>query len=115
VKVLLIDDETLDVFVAKKLLGLEFEVEGFTSPEEALTWAKANTFDVVLIDYYLGTNLYAHNILQELIAFKGRSFKAFVLSNYVDEKQSRELLDAGFNDIIEKPFSLEKFKVYLAK
>jgi DNA-binding response OmpR family regulator len=110
VKIIIVDDEQLDLFINKKLLSLEFDVEGFTSLEDALSWAQNNTFDVALIDYYLGPNLYAHNALTELKAAKGNTFKAFVLSNFVDSKQSSELRDAGFVDIIYKPLTIEAFK-----
>ena len=113
-KILVVDDEKLDMFISKKLLSLEYQVEGFTTAPEALAWAKENTFDVALIDYYLGQNLYAHNVLKDLIAIKGLTFKAFVLSNFVDEKQIRELKDAGFSDIIYKPLTLDKFKNLLS-
>jgi CheY-like chemotaxis protein len=113
VKILVVDDEKLDLFISKKLLGLEYQVEGFTSMNEALPWATENTFDIALIDYYLGPNLYAHMVLKELLAIKGSTFKAFVLSNFVDDKQIRELKDAGFADVIYKPLTLEKFKAVL--
>ena len=49
-KILIVDDEQLDLFVTKKLLGLEFDAEGFTSVEETMHWARQNDFDVVLIE-----------------------------------------------------------------
>jgi len=52
-------------------------------------------------------------VLKELLSVKGPTFKAFVLSNFVDDKQIRELKDAGFIDIIYKPLTLEKFKTVL--
>jgi DNA-binding response OmpR family regulator len=111
VKILIVDDEQLDLFINKKLLSLEFDVEGFTSLKEAISWAQNNTFDVALIDYYLGPDLYAHNALSELKATKKDApFKAFVLSNFVDAKQSAELREAGFIDIIYKPLTIESFK-----
>jgi len=110
VKILIVDDEHLDMFISKKLLSLEFEVEGFTNISEALSWAKDNVFDVVLIDYYLGPNLYAQDFLKQLTEINGASFKSFVLSNFVDDRQIKELKQAGFADIIYKPLTLEKFK-----
>jgi DNA-binding NtrC family response regulator len=109
-KILVIDDEKLDLFISKKLLSLEYQVEGFTTINEALQWASENSFDVALIDYYLGPNLYAHTVLKDLLAAKGPAFKAIVLSNFVDDKQIRELKDSGFAEIIYKPLTLEKFK-----
>ena len=109
-KILIVDDEELDLFINKKLLSLEFETEGFTTQKEALGWAHQNDFDVVIIDYYLGPGVYASNILKELITMKGPTFKAYVVSNFVDDKQALELRTAGFTDIIYKPLTLETFK-----
>ena len=110
-KILIIDDESLDLFINRKLLSLEFEVEGFTSFEEGQSWIETNDFNVVLIDYYLGPGLFAHDVLQKIIALKGsNAFKAFVLSNYVDENQTRNLKEAGFIDVILKPLTTDSFK-----
>ncbi len=109
-KILIIDDEQLDLFISKKLLSLEFQVEGFTNVPELVQWVKNNSFDVLLSDYYLGTGLHAQHVLKEVLALKGNTFKAFVLSNHIDESQAVQLREAGFHGIIEKPLSLEKFK-----
>lgn len=109
-KILIVDDEELDLFINKKLLGLEFETAGFTSVKDTLHWAQQNDFDVAIIDYYLGPGIYANHLLKELIAIKGSSFKAFVVSNYVDGKQTLDLRESGFMDIIYKPLTLEMFK-----
>lgn len=112
-KILVIDDEQLDLFITKKLLSLEFEVEGFTTIEAATAWASNNDFDVVLIDYYLAPGVHAHDALKKLLLVKGKVFKSYVLSNYVDTKQVQELKEAGFTDIIYKPITMEKFKDFL--
>lgn len=112
-KILIVDDEQLDLFISKKLLSLEFQVEAFTSLPDCLQWAKSNSFDVLLSDYYLGTGLHAHDVLKQLVALRGKDFKAFVLSNHIEEKQALELKETGFDGIIEKPLSLEKFKSVL--
>jgi DNA-binding NarL/FixJ family response regulator len=110
VRILIIDDEELDLFINKKLLGMEYETEGFTSVEKAVQWAEQNTFDIALIDYYLGQDLFAHHALKKLMDLKGNTFDAFVLSNYVDKNQSQELIRSGFKDIIYKPLTVEMFK-----
>jgi DNA-binding NarL/FixJ family response regulator len=110
VRVLIVDDEELDLFINKKLLSLEFETEGFTTVQDTLDWARQNDFDVAIIDYYLGPGIFAATVLNELIALKGNTFKAFAVSNYVDEKQARDLIGAGFSDVIYKPLTLETFK-----
>jgi DNA-binding NtrC family response regulator len=114
VKILIVDDEQLDLFISKKLLSLEHEVEGFSTIPEAVAWAQANAFDVLLSDYYLGTGVHAHDVLKALLEVKGKTFKAFVLSNHIDDKQADDLKKVGFTGMIEKPLSLEKFKVVLS-
>ena len=109
-KIVILDDESLDLFVAKKLLSLEFQVEGFTAIPEFLEWAKGNSFDVALIDYYLTPTELAPDVLKDLRAVKGDDFRAFVLSNYVDDNQVKQLKAVGFEGIIYKPITLDNFK-----
>ena len=109
-KILIVDDEELDLFINKKLLALEFEAEGFTLVKDAIKWAQQNDFDVAVIDYYLAPGVYANHLLKELKELKGNTFRSYVVSNYIDEKQSAELRAAGFTDIIYKPLTLEMFR-----
>ncbi|HMG90083.1 MAG TPA: response regulator [Chryseolinea sp.] len=109
-KILILDDEELDLFINRKLLALEFDVEGFTSVKEATNWAQQNDFDIAVIDYYLAPGVFANHVLKELKSIKGNNFKSYVVSNYIDEKQSAELRAAGFTGIIYKPLTLEGFR-----
>jgi DNA-binding NtrC family response regulator len=112
-KVLIIDDEKLDLFIAKKLLEPEFEVNGFNKLSDALAWVQSNEFDVALIDYYLDDGVVGLDILKKIQEIKGRSFKAILLSNHVDDDQLKKLRAEGFHNVIFKPISLEKFKEVL--
>jgi DNA-binding NtrC family response regulator len=109
-KILVVDDEPVELFISKRFLGMEFQVEGFNSVPEAIEWAKNNSFDVLVSDFNLAPNVFAHDLLKALHEIKGPTFKAYVLSNYVNDTQSATLTAAGFQAIIEKPISLEKFK-----
>jgi CheY-like chemotaxis protein len=109
-KVLVIDDEKLDLFIASKLLQEEFEVTGFTSPNEAFAWSAANNFDVAIIDYYLDNRVLGLDVLRELRQKKGNLFKAILLTNHVEDNQAQQLKESGFDNIIYKPVSLEKVK-----
>jgi DNA-binding NtrC family response regulator len=110
VKILIVDDEHLDLFITKRLLSLEFQVEGFTSVSEAVKWSQSNAFDVLLSDYYMGNGIHAHDVLRAIVAVKKVPFKAVVLSNHIDGEQAEALKKAGFSAIIEKPITLEKFR-----
>jgi DNA-binding NtrC family response regulator len=109
-KILIVDDESVELFISKRFLGMEFQVEGFNSVPEAVQWAKNNSFDILVSDFNLAANVFAHDLLKALLEVKGPTFKAYVLTNYVDDTQAATLRSAGFHDIIEKPLSLAKFK-----
>jgi CheY-like chemotaxis protein len=114
VKILIVDDEALDLFIAKTLLQTEFEVEGFTTLNECVAWAAHNEFDAVLIDYYLDTHTFATHVLAALQKVKAAPIRnAFVLSNFVDGNRSKELKKAGFEDVISKPISLDVIRAKL--
>jgi DNA-binding response OmpR family regulator len=112
VKILLVDDEPLDLFIARKQLSMEFDVTAFTTSAETMQWIKDNNFDVALIDYYLGPDLGSH-LLKSIVAVKGKTFKAFLLTNFVDPQQVLALKAEGFDDVIFKPLSTEKLKAQL--
>jgi DNA-binding NtrC family response regulator len=109
-KILIVDDEPVELFISKRFLGMAYQVEGFNTVSDAIQWAKNNPFDVLVSDFNLAPNVFAHDLLQSLLEIKGPTFKAYVLTNHVDDTQAATLRAAGFHDIIEKPLSLEKFK-----
>jgi DNA-binding NtrC family response regulator len=112
VKIIVIDDEQFEMFITKKLLSLRYETEGFTSVSVLLEWVKSNSFDAIFIDYYLENGMVAGDLLKKLREVKGDTFKAFVLSNYVDDRQVQELKDQGFVNVLFKPLEIEKLGVY---
>jgi CheY-like chemotaxis protein len=89
---------------------MEFQAEGFNTLPEAMQWAQSNSFDVLLSDYHLDNQLNAGDVLKALTELKGKSFKSFVLTNFIDPSKVAEVTKAGFDGVIEKPISLEKFK-----
>ena len=115
VKILIVDDDKLDLFISKKLLNMEYSAEGFSTLPEVLDWARENTFDIVIIDYYLVPPLLGDEVLRELRTLKGDAFKAYVLTNYVDQGQVEKLMEQGFSGVINKPLKLEEFVLLIDK
>lgn len=111
-KILLVDDEPLDLFIARKQLSIEFDVTAFTTSGETLQWIQENDFDIALIDYYLGPEL-GSQLLKNIVSHKGKNFKAFLLTNFVDPQQVLALKAEGFDDVIFKPLNPEKLKAHL--
>jgi DNA-binding NarL/FixJ family response regulator len=109
-RILLIDDEPLDLFIAKKQLSSAFDVVGFSSPKEAMDWVQQNTFDIAIIDYYLENYTTGSTILKQLQAIKGPVFKAFLLTNFIDDAQIAEMKKEGFHEVMFKPLTLEGLK-----
>ena len=112
-RILLVDDEPLDLFIAKKQLSIEFEVTAFTTSTEMIDWARENDFDIALIDYYLGPDL-GSDVLKLLLSETGKKFKAYLLTNFVDPQQVLALRASGFDDVIFKPLTIEKLKNHLS-
>jgi DNA-binding NtrC family response regulator len=109
-QILVVDDDSLELFLTLKILRMEYPAEGFKTLLEAQAWANSNSFDVLLSDYYISNQVQAEDVLQALSQIKGNTFKSFVLSNHIDDANTATLQAAGFNGVIEKPLTLEKFK-----
>jgi DNA-binding NtrC family response regulator len=110
VQILVVDDDPLELFLSLKIIRLAYQAEGFKTLPEAVEWAKANPFDVLLSDYYISKQVLAPDVLKAIIEVKGKTFKSFVLTNYIDQTKVAALKEAGFDSIIEKPLSLENIK-----
>jgi DNA-binding NtrC family response regulator len=108
-KVLVVDEEAIDLFIATKLLEKEHEVFAFSMPAHAVTWSHDNDFEIVLVESSLQSGLPSDQFLKELQANCKCSFKPFILTNYVNEKNKELLRRAGFIDFITKPLTLDKF------
>jgi CheY-like chemotaxis protein len=109
-KILLVDDDSLEIFLALKILRMEHQAEAFKTLPEAVEWAKVNDFDVLLSDNYISNNVQAADVLKALVAVKGKTFKAVVLTNHADDQTKAMVLGAGFDGIMDKPLSLDKLK-----
>jgi DNA-binding NtrC family response regulator len=109
-KIVIIDDELVDLIISQKILETDFQVEGFSNLADAVQWAKHNPFDVLLSDFYLGTGMHANEVIKALTEVRGKTFKAFVVTNYIDGKKAAQLIQDGFSGIIDKPLELGKVK-----
>jgi len=110
VQILLVDDDPLELFLSLKIIRTQYKADGFKTLPEAIEWAKANPFDILLSDYYLDKQISAHDVLKALHDLKGNTFKSYVLTNYIDETKKAELRELGFDGIIEKPMAIDKLK-----
>ncbi|WP_163866617.1 response regulator [Myxococcus eversor] len=102
-KLLLVDDDEVDRLLVQRLLskgGLAAEVVEATSGREALECLKAQSFDVILLDFHLPAEdgLW---VLREL-GRMGPHSPIIVLTGQGSEQTAVELMKAGASDYISK-------------
>ncbi|HEY3430278.1 MAG TPA: response regulator [Cyclobacteriaceae bacterium] len=113
-KILIIDDDQLELFIALKLLRMEYQAEGFKTLSDTLQWAQTNEFDLLISDNYISSTVRAEDVLKAIMEVKPKSYKAVVLTNFMDEPTLSRVKAAGFDGVIEKPLTLEKLKAALS-
>jgi len=106
--VLVVDDLKTDRYILKKILSPFFEVTTLSSAKEAITFAIDNTFDIVLINIMLSSDLDSIELLHDL-QFSQTKFLPYAITSHIDQKREERLVEAGFKEVIRKPFELERF------
>lgn len=107
-QVLIVEDDPISrrfMFLYLKKHG--FEVKGTDSGQEALSLARQNSFDIILMDIQL-PDMNGKELLKEIdVLTKGKSFIA-ALTAYSGEKVKEDIMNAGFADIFSKPVDTQR-------
>ncbi|MBO4901363.1 MAG: response regulator [Lachnospiraceae bacterium] len=116
-KVLVVDDNTVNLYVARNLLGLYgIKPTCVTSGEEALKAVEKDNYDLILMDHMMPVmdGVEATKRIREAFpAYRKIPIIAFT-ANAVEE--ARELLtEAGMDDFIAKPVKVENLEALLIK
>lgn len=103
--VMIADDEDMVITSVKALLQLEtdFEIRGFTDPEEAAKFAEANTIDVAISDYLMPKM----NGIQLLARVKQSQPEAsrVLLTGHADKQSAIEAINqVSLFQYLEKPW-----------
>ena len=109
VKILVVEDNKINQMITKKILnkmGLYCEV--VDNGEDAVEQVKSNTYDIVLMDIHMPgiSGLEATKIIRTF----NKDITIFALTAVTLEDKMQEFGEAGFNDIISKPFKQEDFE-----
>jgi len=109
VKVLVVEDNKINQMITKKVLnkmGLNCDI--VDNGEAAVDRVKEVTYDVVLMDIHMPgiSGLEATKIIRSF----DKELTIFALTAVTLEDKMQEFDDAGFNDIISKPFKQEDFE-----
>lgn len=109
-KALVVDDSTINLKVAQKMLEHEnVEVDTALSGEECLKLVQVNAYDVIFMDIMMpkmdGVETFKH--LQELDGFKT---PVVTLTADAVSGAKEKYLSLGFYDYLAKPINLKELK-----
>lgn len=109
VKILIVEDNKINQMITKKILnkmGLSCDV--VENGEDAVEQVKTTAYNIVLMDIHMPgiSGLEATKIIRTF----DKDLTIFALTAVTLEDKMQEFGEAGFNDIISKPFKQEDFE-----
>ncbi len=102
------DDAHIRDIVAQHLRDISFAVDTTDDGEEGSTLGRLNDYDIIITDYMLPKKD-ARQIIQEIRSHK-KTTPILVLTVRSETSDKVELLDAGADDYLTKPFSLNELE-----
>jgi DNA-binding NtrC family response regulator len=112
--IVLVDDEDMVVTSIKSFLTLEteYEVKGFTSPEQAIDYIRTNRVDVVVSDYLM-PDVDGITFLARVKELQPEATR-ILLTGYADKENAiKAINDVGLYQYIEKPWENEDLKLII--
>jgi signal transduction histidine kinase/CheY-like chemotaxis protein len=112
-KLLIVDDNTLNIKVAKKALkDFKFIIDECSNGVECLEKIKTNTYDLILLDIMMPV-MDGKEVIKKLKA--NPDFKTPVIALTADavSEAKEKYIKMGFNEYIAKPFNKEQIKIKL--
>lgn len=109
VKILVVEDNKINQMITKKILTkMELYCDVVDNGESAVDMIKANKYDIVLMDIHMPgiSGIEATKIVRSF----DKNLTIFALTAVTIEDKMHEFEEAGFTDIIPKPFKQEEFE-----
>lgn len=109
VKVLVVEDNKINQMITKKILTkMDLNCEVIDNGEAAVDMVKTNKYDIVLMDIHMPgiSGIEATKIIRTF----DKELTIFALTAVTIEDKMHEFEEAGFTDIIPKPFKQEEFE-----
>ncbi|MFC4723463.1 ATP-binding protein [Geojedonia litorea] len=115
IKILVVEDNKINQMITKKILNkMNLECDVVDNGEDAVEYVRENNYSVVLMDIHMPgiSGLEATKLIRTF----NKELTIFALTAVTLEDKMHEFDEAGFNDIISKPFKQEDFekKLYQA-
>lgn len=109
IKILVVEDNKINQMITKKILNkMNLYCDLTDNGEEAVDMVKNNNYDVVLMDIHMPgiSGMEATRIIRTF----DKELTIFALTAVTLEDKMQEFDEAGFDDIISKPFKQEDFE-----
>ncbi|WP_298554978.1 ATP-binding protein [uncultured Algibacter sp.] len=109
VKILVVEDNKINQMITKKILTkMELKCDIVDNGEEAVEKIKANDYNIILMDIHM-PGISGMEATKRVRAFD-KELTIFALTAVTIEDKMHEFDEAGFTDIIPKPFKQEEFE-----
>lgn len=109
ITILVVEDNKINQMITKKILSkMNLNCEVVDNGEDAVEKIKENTYDIVLMDIHM-PGISGIEATKRIRSFN-KELTIFALTAVTLEDKMQEFDDAGFDDIISKPFKLEDFE-----
>ncbi len=109
VKILVVEDNKINQMITKKILTkMNLKCDIVDNGEDAVDKIKTNSYDIVLMDIHMPgiSGIEATKIVRTF----DKELTIFALTAVTIEDKMHEFEEAGFTDIIPKPFKQEEFE-----
>ena len=109
VKILVVEDNKINQMITKKILTkMNLKCDIVDNGEDAVDKIKTNNYDIVLMDIHMPgiSGIEATKIVRTF----DKELTIFALTAVTIEDRMQEFDEAGFTDIIPKPFKQEEFE-----
>ncbi|WNH13287.1 ATP-binding protein [Thalassobellus suaedae] len=109
VKILVVEDNKINQMITKKILTkMNLKCDIIDNGEDAVEMIKANNYNIVLMDIHM-PGISGMEATKRVRAFD-KELTIFALTAVTIEDKMHEFDEAGFTDIIPKPFKQEEFE-----
>ena len=109
VKILVVEDNKINQMITKKILTkMDLHCDIVDNGEDAVERVKANDYNIILMDIHMPgiSGIEATKIIRSF----DKELTIFALTAVTIEDKMHEFEEAGFTDIIPKPFKQEEFE-----
>ena len=109
VNILVVEDNKINQMITKKILNkMNLQCDIVDNGEEAVEMIKANKYDIILMDIHM-PGISGMEATKRVRSFD-KELTIFALTAVTIEDKMHEFEEAGFTDIIPKPFKQEEFE-----